>query len=100
MTKLNEKSSFPLKRIEQLIKLANEHNLEKLTVGKIEIIPRQGTNRVIEDDVMPEQDPAPNGGVATSILEVVRNRKGKDGRELTPQQVDDFLLFGSTIEEQ
>jgi hypothetical protein len=57
--------------LEKLITLAIQHNLARLTVGDIEIIPRQ----VIE----PERKPKP----------ITMN-----GKPLSSKQQEDYLLFG------
>lgn len=78
-TNLNEKQSFPLKKIEMLIKLANTYELALLQVGSIRIVPG--------DAVRPH----------SAVPEV---REGGSRNKLTRRQAEDTILFGSPMQEE
>lgn len=67
----SERRNLPYKRLEKLITLAIKNNLARLTVGDIEIIPRQ---------VAPQEKP--------------RTPVTMNGKPLSAKQQEDYLLFG------
>jgi hypothetical protein len=78
-TNLSEKQSFPLKKIESLIKLANTYDLALLQVGSIRIVPG---NAVRPQNAIPEVG------------------KGSPKKELTRRQMEDTVLFGSPMQDE
>lgn len=83
---LTEKQSFPLKKIEELIKLANTYELEALVVGSIKIVPSRRSPLSPLADFRKQPPKRPD-----EDLEPER-------RELTKRQRDDIILFGEPIE--
>lgn len=83
---LTEKQSFPLKKIEELIKLANTYELEALVVGSIKIVPSRRSPLSPLADFRKQPPKRPDEDL-------------EPGRRLNKRQLDDIVLFGEPIDE-